>query len=52
MLPSAGDDSTALDCYNQAVILAPCDVDTGKGEDLAITLANRAAVMLRREKFS
>ena len=48
----SGDDSAALDCYNQAVVLAPCSTDTFEGEDLAIALANRAAVFLRQEKFN
>ena len=48
----SGDDSAALDCYNQAVVLAPCDTETLQGEDLAIALANRSAVFLRQEKFT
>ena len=44
-------DGGALDFYNQAVLLAPSD-DSGRGEDLAIALANRAAVLLRQEKFT
>eukprot|EP00095_Tigriopus_kingsejongensis_P005207 maker-scaffold408_size180710-snap-gene-0.32 protein:Tk05207 transcript:maker-scaffold408_size180710-snap-gene-0.32-mRNA-1 annotation:"hypothetical protein KGM_11275" len=48
---SKGDDATALDCYNQAVILAPCDTHSGEGEDLAISAANRSAVMYRQEKY-
>lgn len=46
-----GDDSLALDCYNQAIILAPCDTSTGHGEDLAIAAANRSAVMYRLQKY-
>lgn len=41
----------ALDCYNQAIILAPCDTSTGHGEDLAIAAANRSAVMYRLQKY-
>ncbi len=48
---SAGDDHTALDLYNQSIMVSPCDRDTGRGEDLAIALANRAAVLYRKEKY-
>ncbi len=44
-------DSAALDFYNQAVLLAPTD-SSGRGEDLAIALANRGAVLLRQEKYT
>ena len=37
--------------YNQSVMVAPCDRDTGVGEDLAIAVANRSAVLYRQQKF-
>ena len=49
---SSGDDATALDCYNQSIILAPFNTQTMTGEDLSIAAANRAAVFLRQEKFT
>ena len=49
---SSGDDATALDCYNQSIILAPFDTQSMTGEDLSIAAANRAAVFLRQEKFT
>ena len=51
VLSRNSDDSSALDYYNQAVLLAPTDTK-GQGEDLAIALANRAAVLIRQEKFT
>jgi hypothetical protein len=48
---SSGDDHAAIDLYNQSVMAAPCDRDTGKGEDLAIALANRSAALYRKEKY-
>ena len=48
---SRGDDASALDMYNQSVMVAPCDRDTGVGEDLAIAVANRSAVLYRQQKF-
>ena len=50
-IASRGDDASALDMYNQSVMVAPCDRDTGVGEDLAIAVANRSAVLYRQQKF-
>ena len=36
----------------QAVISAPCDVETGKSRDLSISLANRSAVLFSLKAYN
>jgi len=44
----AKNDEEALNCYNQALLAAPADPWDSQGEDLALALANRSALMLRQ----
>lgn len=47
-----GKDLDALYLYTQAVISAPCDEVTGEGKDLAVSLANRSAVLFALKAYA
>jgi len=46
-----GKDIDALYLYTQAVISAPCDLETGKSKDLSVALANRSAVLFSLKAY-
>lgn len=46
-----GKDIDALHFYTQAVLSAPCDEKTGKSKELAISLANRSAVLFSLKAY-
>ncbi|XP_023335424.1 SET and MYND domain-containing protein 4 [Eurytemora carolleeae] len=45
---SLQNDEEALECYNQALLVAPADPWDGQGEDMALALANRSALFFRQ----